>query len=190
MSQAYAMKRGDLGRLVELLKDLYGRVYLPVGDTFREAESFEGVSFSGARALFGPKKYFFPPRESIFRFNREGEIEDLLKEERGAVLGARVCDLRALEVLDLYFGELPEPFYLSRKEGTFVAGATCTEAHSSCFCVQFGGLSTEGLHYDLWFTDFSDVILVETGSERGEEVVKALGLPRAPEELIYKRRGL
>ncbi|RLF72483.1 MAG: 4Fe-4S ferredoxin [Thermoplasmata archaeon] len=190
LSQAFVLNRKDLGQLIERLKRTYERVYLPVGDAFREAGSIEGISFTGARALFGPKKYFFPPRESLFGFTKDGNIEDLLKEEKGAVIGARVCDLKALEVLDKYFGELPEPFYLTRKEGTFVAGATCTEPHQSCFCVQFGGLSTEGLKYDLWFTDFGDVILMETGSARGEEVVKDLDLLNAPKELLYRKERI
>ncbi len=185
----YILAVEELGHLLE---EIAGErsLFAPVGDSFRRIEALESISQDGVRALFGPKKVFFPDYQEIFRFDARGRVEDALKPEKRAIFGARACDVRALGMLDRYFGEMDEPFYKTARENTLVVGLTCTESMPSCFCTQFGGLSDAGLDYDIWLTPLNDGFLAESGSEEGKRILASLSLPEADEEHLRAKEEL
>ncbi len=186
---SYILPREKLGLLLgEIAKE--SSLFAPVGDSFHRIECAEGISLEGARALFGPKKVFFPDYQEIFRFDAQGRIEDALRAEKRAIFGARACDVRALRMLDRYFGEMDEPFYKTARENTLIVGVTCTESLPSCFCTQFGGLSNAGLDYDIWLTPVDGGFLAESGSEEGKRILASLSLPEADEAHLRAKEEL
>ena len=186
---SYVLPEGMLPSLIGELGMEY-KVYAPKDGRFVPVDDMGDIDVTGRRALFGPKKLFFPERQELFSFDDEGNIRDSLKEGRIAVFGMRACDIRGLMMLDRYFSAPEEPFYMAIRERAFIVGLTCTEPAESCFCTQFGGISNEGLDYDIWLTPLEDGYLAEVGSGRGRALLNNLGLERADDVHFEKKEAL
>ena len=139
------------------------------------------------------KNFLFPPRETIQRLVREDGTwrEASLPDEQQplAVIGVRACDLAALRVQDRVFleGAHVDLAYTTRREKLFIVAVNCRRAAATCFChsMQCGPAATHG--FDLALTESGDRFAVEIGSERGGEMLHALGsacalTPCTPEE--------
>jgi sulfhydrogenase subunit beta (sulfur reductase) len=163
---------------------------LPVGWHDEQGPGSYRLRSGGEDTLFdwavGPaswKSEFFPPQETIWRATvREGEVsivEPTSEPPPVAILGARPCELAALDILDrvLKDGEVPDPGYTRRRQGSFVVVVECGSPSASCFCTSMdtGPSATDG--YDLALTELTDPgdhrFLVRVGSEAGAEVLEA-----------------
>jgi sulfhydrogenase subunit beta (sulfur reductase) len=97
-----------------------------------------------------------------------------------AFLGVRPCDLHAIAVQDrvLVEGEHVERDYAGRRQGAFLVAVNCGAPGGTCFCASMGtGPRADG-GFDLALTELLDGehrFLAEAGSERGAEVLAALG---------------
>jgi ferredoxin len=136
------------------------------------------------------RRFLDPPRQTLFRARRgpRGSVELVATDEpapRYAFLGVRACDLAALAIQDrvLAVGPWPDDRYAARRETTFVVAVQCTEPAATCFCVSAGTGPKATIGFDLALTEILDggrhIFLVEVGSERGLELVRALSLPEA-----------
>jgi sulfhydrogenase subunit beta (sulfur reductase) len=90
------------------------------------------------------------------------------------IVGARACDICAMELVDKVQteGEFTDPFYKIRRDKMFVIGADCTECGDSCFCNLLGNKPWPEKSFDLGIAKVSGGFIVETGSERGKQVVE------------------
>lgn len=131
-----------------------------------------------------PKAIFFPPMESMFRFQKGGDgyqVEMPPPAEKGCLIfGIRPCDARALSILDMTFKDTYEdPYYLTgRKKGVLV-GLGCTSPYDSCFCTSLGGSPTDAASVDLMLTDIGGEFLVEAITDKGRELIARTSLARA-----------
>jgi ferredoxin len=138
-------------------------------------------------ALFGHnvghdslKRFLFPPRVPAWHA-RAGEPPAAVHEEpRYAFLGVRSCDLHAVAIQDRVFigDSYVEPDYAARRSDAFFVAVNCGQSGGTCFCTSMGtGPRAEG-GYDLALTELLDSaghsFLVETGSDRGAEVLATL----------------
>jgi sulfhydrogenase subunit beta (sulfur reductase) len=125
------------------------------------------------------KKYLFPPSARLVPAEQA-------PAEKFAFIGVRACELRAIEIQDRVFlgGRHPDPQYAARREGAFIVAVNCGQAGQTCFCVSMdaGPRATSG--FDLALTELvaDREFLVETGTERGAEIMGELGCPAAAEE--------
>lgn len=135
----------------------------------------------------GWKRYFAPPRRTLFearRTGRKGAFVAVVPEaavERWALVGVRPCDLAALSTLDRVFsdGPYPDPAWRAARHRTFVVAVACTEPAATCFCASTGtgpGLPDAG--FDLGVVEIGEaadpVWLLRAGSERGATVLARL----------------
>jgi sulfhydrogenase subunit beta (sulfur reductase) len=96
---------------------------------------------------------------------------------RYAFLGARSCDLHAMDIQDKVFLDpsATDPTYASGRNGAFVIAVNCGVAGGTCFCVSMetGPKATDG--FDLALTELLDAdrheFLIEVGSEAGAELL-------------------
>lgn len=90
------------------------------------------------------------------------------------IIGAKACDLRAIEVYDKVFleGEFLDPFYKERREKTVLISADCPEPEDSCFCNLVGIQPYPLQGFDLNLTSVEGGYLVETGSDKGSALIK------------------
>lgn len=143
------------------------------------------------------KPFFFAPRVRLFKARRSESGGFSLEPEvtappRLAIIGARSCDLHAIEMQDRTFLQGPhvDTDYAARRQEAFVVAVNCGQAGGTCFCVSMetGPRATAG--FDLALTELTDehrAFLVEIGSERGRQMLARLPAAGATEE--QRRRG-
>ncbi len=92
------------------------------------------------------------------------------------IIGAKACDLRAVEVYDKVFveGEFCDPFYKERREKTTLISADCPEPESSCFCTLVGIQPYPVDGFDLNLSTVVNGYVIEVGSEKGAALVKSM----------------
>ncbi len=97
-----------------------------------------------------------------------------------AVVGARPCELAAMDVLDqvLLDGAYPDPRYAARRSGAFVVVAECGSPAATCFCTSMGTGPSAESGFDLALTELDDEdghrFVVRVGTDRGAEVLARL----------------
>jgi len=107
------------------------------------------------------------------------------------VVGAKACDLVALECLDRVFREhdYQEPAYCAARDATFVVSGDCTSPAPACFCTMLEGAPHPTSGYDLNLSPVADGYLVDIGSDAGWAVVEgSRELFSVPEEDLIRQR--
>jgi sulfhydrogenase subunit beta (sulfur reductase) len=181
-----------------VIDEVRGLADLPAGIEERQIPGGYRLEHHDHGLLFaftvGPQSYkrsFFPPRLRLFRLQRAGAgfVADESAAEpvpRLALIGARSCDLHAIEIQDRVFlgGAFVDRDYASRREGTFVVAVQCGRAAETCFCTSMGTGPRATRGFDLALTELAAPhrFVVEVGSERGRALVEALGSGEAPSE--------
>jgi len=153
-----------------------GKIYIPLSLEKNyyfsplSQPSAETISLDGYRTIGPIKSFFFPARTKVGEFG--GEVST--SQEKIVLAGVRGCDLHSLKILDSVFkeGDFKDPFYVARRENTFLIGSDCTGAKEVCFCTYFGlsPYPTEG--YDLVISTIKEGMLVESGEEKGSMFLK------------------
>ena len=157
-------------------------VFAPVKE--KNIISFERLS-SGNEACLDfqntkkpPKEVFFPETETLFTYRmdkKDVEIVDVpAVEGKRVLLGVRPCDARSFVLLDKFLssGEHRDVYYSEKRKNTIVFGLACNRPRSTCFCTSLGGspFGKEGM--DLLLEDIDDRYLIETVTERGQQLIE------------------
>ena len=149
---------GDIFAPVKLSKDTH---------SFKRVKSLPEVDFSYTRTMIPPKKFFIPPRETIFTFNKEeAAYHEPNLHDKTVIFGVHSCDINALNLLDeVYIEGLPDKYYTERRKNTFLIGISCVP-DEHCFCKSTGtSYARDG--FELFLHDIGDRYFVRVGSERG-----------------------
>jgi sulfhydrogenase subunit beta (sulfur reductase) len=164
---------------------------MPTGLTVDQAPGRWRVGYDGSGHRFGwtPgadswKRFVLPQHEALLNVRRRDgsfAMPTARQPERPmAFVGARACELRALTVLDRVLDDPvhPDPRYVGRRTGTFVAAVTCGVPSATCWCTSIGGSPQPGADVDLRLTEVDDSsghrLVVEPGTERGVDVLDRL----------------
>ena len=179
-------KDGLDGFIVELAKKM--KVCAPVSRGHGNF-AFEEVSDGGRVALkyiptiLPPKKYLMPQREIMLEFDIAGKRpRDTapLEAEEIALFGVHTCDLAGIQCLNMVFSERPRDYnYLLRKEKVFIIGLECNvycDEHASCALV---GNQLPNGGYDLFFTELGERFIIHVNTQKGEDLLQEMGLPKA-----------
>ncbi len=164
------------------------------GGTYRLRPRGDGALFGFATGPSSPKELFFPPRQLLWQASVSSDgfevSEPELEPAPVALLGARSCDLHAIDVQDRVFmrGEYVDPAYAGRRSGAFIVAVNCACAGGTCFCVSMGTGPRATQGFDLALTELLDGdrhdFLVEAGTGRGLEVLAELpASPAQPADL-------
>jgi sulfhydrogenase subunit beta (sulfur reductase) len=175
---------------------------LPAGWTDDQEPGRYRLKQRADQALFGYavgphswKKYLHPADLRLWSAERRGGTFRILNNEmrsapRYAFLGIRACDLAAISVQDrvLVGDKYQDPIYQARREGIFVVAVQCTQSAATCFCASMGTGPRTNAGFDLALTELTGQrdhrFVVESGSERGLEVLAELETALASEEEI------
>ncbi len=158
-------------------------------------EDTSGTAFFGfTPGADSVKRWLHPPRQTEFRFRREGAdfvpVESAAANEpRLAFLGIRACELAAIEVTDRVFlgGPQPDVGYRRRRENAFLVAVNCAAPGGSCFCTSTGTGPRAERGFDLALTELTEPthrFLIEVGSDRGVEFAVHLPGDPAPADAI------
>jgi hypothetical protein len=153
-------------------------IYIPILEEgkshfkrFKPGESGEWA-LEKIRPVEPLKQFFMKFKEVVGRPG--GSFEKSTPSQ--AIIGAKSCDLRALEVYDKVFleGEFVDPFYKERREKTVLISADCPQPEASCFCNLVGVQPHPTSGFDLNLSTVENGYIVEVGSEKGTSMVKSI----------------
>ena len=177
--------------------DLYGPVIEENSGQvfFDKVESAGEISLTAEIPSLPPKTVVFPQIERIlsYKYDKEAkkaEIHSDYATSSKALFGLRPCDLSGFQVLDRFFlgQEYVDEVYREHRKRMFIVTNTCVVPFKQCFCVctDSGPDADEG--YDLNLTEVGDFYLVEAGSEKGREFAGKMGLQKAGDEYLSKKK--
>ena len=167
---------------VEGLADLpRGRVEAAEAGQVRLVAGPRGAYFDHTLPMQGLKRLVSPPQEKLFEIGEDLTVRETAVEAAPkAVIGARPCDLVALETLTQAFegGEVVDGRYRARRESLFIVAVNCARPAATCFCSSMGTGPRAEAGYDLALTELFEGgahrFLVEAASERGSDLLAAL----------------
>jgi sulfhydrogenase subunit beta (sulfur reductase) len=187
---------------VVLMRPIDSSDELPTGVTDEQGPGSYRATATGGLHRFsyaaGPdslKAVVHPPRVPVWTMTRDdaGNVAVSItptKQVRRAVLGARGCDLAALDRLGRtqLAGPHPDLHHATARDGLFLVGVDCSRPAPTCFCESTGTGPFVDSEADLVMTelDGSDGVhyVLRAGSEQGREFAESLGLRRAgPDEV-------
>jgi sulfhydrogenase subunit beta (sulfur reductase) len=176
----------------------FGEVHAPVArgghHVFARLDRWSDAVLDYNRTLLPPKKYFLPPRETMFRYRRgkgyEPASEDL--NRKIVLFGVHACDIYGINILDdVFAGKFPDPYFQARRRNVAIIGIDCTP-DEHCFCRSMRADFVDH-GFDLFFYDIGDFYLTFVGTARGDDMVLAAGSlfePVTREDIDeYKRRS-
>ncbi|OIO60956.1 MAG: hypothetical protein COX57_06045 [Alphaproteobacteria bacterium CG_4_10_14_0_2_um_filter_63_37] len=123
------------------------------------------------RTQLPPKQYFFPPKEPLYRFDREGQFEPIAPPKQPQVIfGLHPCDLHGLAVTDAFFTRsYPDRTYHARRSEALLIGLGCLP-DERCFCRSQGTDQIDD-GYDLFLWDLGDRFFVRIRTEQGHDLI-------------------
>ncbi len=175
--------RSELPSLVSAFMETY-EVVAPVKSglsyAFEVVSSFQEIELDYPTTITSLKKYYLPPRETLFKFDAtSNEVVPYAEKIKPRVIfGAHACDINALNCLDSVFEDVryPDPYYEAHKSATMIVGISCMPSEG-CFCHLLD--SDEARNgYDLFLQDIGDRYLVSIGSVEAANILEASCNPR------------
>ncbi len=129
---------------------------------------------------YPPKKYFFPPKETLFQFSTtpSPETVPVFESQPLIIYGIHPYDLKAINQMDRIFSNgTPDPNYLKRRTESTLIGVDPTAIAPRSFWADMGAAGISA-GFDLMFTDISDGYVIEIGTEKGENLLTRYGKVR------------
>ncbi len=219
----WVMRAGDLHRFISLLKSEFDEVIgpvavdgvirlrpiesaddLPTGFTeqqetgsYRLLETGTSLRFSYGLGPDSLKSIVHPPRSPVWTMRRhDGTLivdQALHGTTTRAVIGARACDLRALDILERTQtgGQHTDPAFAVHRQGLFLVAIDCSHPAPTCFCDTGGDGPVADHGYDIAITELDHpngiVYLVRVGTDHGRSLIESLHLAPAPRTFLEHR---
>jgi formate hydrogenlyase subunit 6/NADH:ubiquinone oxidoreductase subunit I len=116
------------------------------------------------------KAVVFKPREFLGALSADSAVPEV---KEAVVIGVKNCDLSSLKIHDFVFLSDPvDPYYKASRDSTILISCDCTDALDVCFCTAVGEQPYPKTGFDINLSETSQGYIVESGSEKGEKVLK------------------
>lgn len=175
-----SLNKADLNGWLEYLKKK-AKLYAPRRKeglfVFRPLKEVEQVCLEYIPTILPPKKYYFPQKEKLLKFEVEPfkTAKAIDKFEEFILFAVHTCDIAGIQCMDIVFRDSPEdPNYLNRKERMTIIGIECLK-----YCDKYANCTSMGNHvprggYDLMMVDIGNRFIIHINSEKGERLVKGV----------------
>jgi NAD(P)H-flavin reductase/formate hydrogenlyase subunit 6/NADH:ubiquinone oxidoreductase subunit I len=123
--------------------------------------------------LLPPKKYFFPQRETLFTYNLAGGFSAKNPDETKpmVIIGVHPYDIVALLHMDEIFRDTKsDPYYFKKRKASIIIGVNIQKMSKWNFS-SYMGCAVIDYGYDLMLTDLGNRYAINTGSQKGEELL-------------------
>jgi formate hydrogenlyase subunit 6/NADH:ubiquinone oxidoreductase subunit I len=167
-----------------------GWTEVQVGGSYRLKKREDDLLFGFSVGPHSWKQFLFPAQvtvESAERSDAGWNFKDTAEAAPTyAFLGARACDLAAINVQDRTFlnDQYVDPIYRERRQRAFIVAVNCTQAAKTCFCTSMGTGPRCSRGFDLALTELADKFIVEIGSARGEDILSQVPTSPADEGVL------
>lgn len=192
--QVYRVKKVDLANFVDSLKtegEVIGPKFNGVEIAYLPVEDGSEIDLSKI-PLDNPKNYVFPITERVLEV-KGSQIHAPLESKKRVLFGIRPCDVAAIKCLKTFFedyakeGRISDPLVMSKLKGLTIVAYNCPEPKEHCFCSAMDAGPAATADFDIALSDLGNSYLVESGSLRGEGILKRLKLARATIEDVEKK---
>jgi len=177
---------------------------LPIGFTDTQKPGFYRLEKTDNNAFFNYvvapqswKKFLYPSIQKLFTAYYKNNKLEIEKPEppatKYAFIGVRSCEINSIEIQDRVFfgGEYQNSNYKTLRKNSLIVAVNCSKAEENCFCTSMGTGPEVKSGYDILLTEIINAkehyFLIETGSERGEEIVNDLNTREASESELSKK---
>lgn len=179
------LKKDKVFEFLEYLKD-FGILHAPIKISeksydFKEIDDVKQIEFDYNRTIMPLRKFFFPPKETMFYFNKDKqELYDACDDDSSEIacaeketfvlFGVHSCDIVGVRIMDSRFlDENPDPYYHKRRKRSIIVGLSCIP-DEYCFC-NVRGTDYVDTGFDLFLHDIDDGYLIRVGSVTGHEII-------------------
>jgi sulfite reductase subunit B len=152
---------------------------------FGELHSSDELRLDYDVTILPPKKYFMPQYETLMKSSMSNPFD--LKEEKSQkpliIFGIHPYDLIAIKQMDAYYcSDDISKSYLDRRKNTIIIGSDVLNIHEKAF---FGSMNTSQVEngFDLFLTDIGEKVIIEIGSEKGDELLSKAAMVREASEV-------
>jgi sulfhydrogenase subunit beta (sulfur reductase) len=153
--------------------------------TYRLEKRADQAFFGFAVGQQSWKQFLLPPHQTLWQVQQQGGNFRVIPQAKDvpkyAFLGARACELQAMEVQDRVFlkGAHVDPTYRARRQEAFIVAINCAhQDKGTCFCVSMGTGPQVTSGFDLALTEVlqgdEHFFVVEPGTRRGADIIQAL----------------
>lgn len=146
----------------------------PKGDIIFDGFNEATFTLDYGKPALSPKSFFLPHSEVIFELV-DGQYKEIKPAEKVIIFGIRACDMTGLVQSGSFMTrDNNDPYYQARIDNVITIVMACTgPQNATCFCTttRSGPASAGG--FDLQFYDLGENLLVETGSERGSDLLSS-----------------
>lgn len=167
-------KTGLTSLIDGLIRDykVYGTIDKDGFPAFGEITDASKLLLSQTPTHLSAKRFTFPERETLLRFNMiSGQHVPVIEAEKQVIIGLHPCDIHAMSMMDKVFAYgIPDANYLTRRANTIVIGSDCFP-DKDCFCQSVGTMRAQA-GFDLFLHQMKKNFLVRTGTDRGEAILK------------------
>ncbi len=165
-------------------------VYAP----FKEGEivDFKLVEDNPDEIVYNSPKTLTPLKHFLFPIKEK--VTDTPSQKKVILIGAKGCDLAAIDFLDKVFldADYPDPYYKARKDNTLIIGTDCYDIYDNCHCTAYDINPYPEKNCDLMLNLIDDEILISDVSEKGkdflDEMQKELDMQESGKSLIQKMK--
>ena len=170
---------------------VFGPTKPGLDSTFDEITSIEQLHLDYASTVLPPKKFFHPPKESLFSFeikNGNFTTQEIKHDKKILILGIHPCDVHAILRLDKFFSDqFQDIYYQNRRKNAVIVALNCVEPSDYSFCKSMGTGPFLDEGYDILLTDIGTEYLLETGSDIGRHLVEGLKLKTATDTSFHEK---
>ncbi|MFW9924821.1 MAG: 4Fe-4S dicluster domain-containing protein [Candidatus Thorarchaeota archaeon] len=170
------LKKEKIFDFLECLKS-YGSLYAPkkISDKsydFLAIDDVQEVIFDYHRTIQPPRRFFYPPEETLFTYDIDTvEMYEAFEDTGPIVLfGVHTCDIVGLRIIDSRFiDDEPDPYYQRRRQNGIIIGLSCLP-DEYCFCnVRRTEFVDKG--FDLFLSEVEDGYVIRVGSIKGHKII-------------------
>jgi formate hydrogenlyase subunit 6/NADH:ubiquinone oxidoreductase subunit I len=155
-------------RLLEVRRDGGQADWCPVSGT-------EPFDWDAPLPLAGAKRFLFPPRETLLRWQGDAIAAAVPDAPALALFGVRACDVAAIAYQDRFFAR--DPWYARRRERVLIVAVNCVAACPGGFCADVDAGPFAHAGFDLGLTPLADDgMAIEVGTARGQGVLVSAGV--------------
>jgi sulfhydrogenase subunit beta (sulfur reductase) len=181
----YILSKEKLPEFVKALQASFrvvGPVRTETGYAFDDITQADQLQLDYTTTILPPKKYFLPQREVLFKYraevdgegSRRFEVRPVYQDVQPTVIfGVHTCDMHGIMLYDKVFAEgYRDEHYMERREQIYIIGIECLHpCDEASFCKDMGTLTAPPI-YDLHMTEMDGHYLVDTGTEKGEQLLR------------------
>jgi ferredoxin len=142
------------------------------GDSIFDTFQDDTFTIDYAKPPLPPKSSLFPQVEVIFQVENN-EFREVVLAQDTILFGIRSCDMMGLlQCSSFMTRDREDIYYNAKKEKAVTVVMACPgPQNETCFCTttRSGPVAQKG--FDILLYDMGDVLIIETGSRRGEELL-------------------